>query len=136
MAEKPSSSSKRKRSAASKPERSTKASDFPDRIFAIASPQSVGASLFTPGVIPDANTVGNFASDPQHVERAVNLLADAGFEVLQANEMMINIAGPRELYESAFDTSLVAEERARDKAAGIEEEATSSTPRDGRLRAW
>ncbi len=124
MAEKPSSSSKRKRSAASKPERSTKASDFPDRIFAIASPQSVGASLFTPGVIPDSNTVGNFASDPQHVERAVNLLADAGFEVLQANEMMINIAGPRELYESAFDTSLFAEERVTRKSAGIVEEAT------------
>jgi len=120
MAEKPSSSRRKRSSAASKPERSTKASDFPDRIFAIASPQSVGASLFTPGVLPDSNTVGNFVSDPQQVERAVNLLADAGFEVLQANELMINIAGPRELYESAFDTTLVAEERVTRKSAGIE----------------
>jgi hypothetical protein len=54
MAEKP--SSRRKRSAASKTERSTSASDFPDRIFGIASPQSVGVSLFTPGVLPDATT--------------------------------------------------------------------------------
>ena len=49
MAEKP--SSKRKRtSAARKPERSTSAADFPDRIFAIASPHSTGGvSMFTPG---------------------------------------------------------------------------------------
>jgi subtilisin family serine protease len=123
MAEKP--SSKRKRtSAAKKPERSTSAADFPDRIFGIASPQSVGASLFTPGVLPDAETVGNFQSDPQQVERAVNLLADAGFEVLQANELMINIAGPRELYESVFDTTLVAEERPTLKAGQVEDTAT------------
>lgn len=123
MAEKP--SSKRKRSStARKPEQSTSAADFPDRIFAIASPQSTGVSMFAPGVLADASTVGNFVSDPQQVERAVNLLADAGFEVLQANELMINIAGPRELYESAFDTSLVAEERVTRKSAGIEEEAT------------
>jgi hypothetical protein len=125
MAEKP--SSKRKRSstaAARKPERSTSAADFPDRIFAIASPQSTGASLFTPGVLPDASTVGNFVSDPGQVERAVHLLADAGFEVLQANQMMINIAGPRELYESAFGTTLVAEERPTRKSGQIEDTAT------------
>jgi subtilisin family serine protease len=123
MAEKP--SSRRKRSAAaSKGERSTSASDFPDRIFAIASPQSVGASLFTPGVLPDASTVGNFVSEPQVIERAVHLLADAGFEVLQANELMINIAGPRDLFESAFDTTLVAEERTTRKSGDIEDEAT------------
>src|SRR3954468_7228831 len=129
MAEKP--SSKRKRSSSSsrtssarKTERSTSARDFPDRIFGIASPQSVGASLFTPGVLPDANTVGNFTSEPQHVERAINLLADAGFEVLQANDLMINIAGPRDLYESAFGTTLVAEERVTRKSGDVETEAT------------
>ena len=123
MAEKP--SSKRKRtSAARKPERSTSAADFPDRIFAIASPQSTGVSLFTPGVLPDATTVGNFVSEPGQVERAVNLLADAGFEVLQANDMMINIAGSRELYESAFGTALVAEERPTRKSGQIEDTAT------------
>jgi hypothetical protein len=125
MAEKPASRRKRSSSAAKKqPERSTSASDFPDRIFAIASPQSTGASLFTPGVLPDASTVGNFVSDPASVERAVHLLADAGFEVLQANEMMINIAGPRELYESAFGTTLVAEERPTRKSGQVEDTAT------------
>jgi hypothetical protein len=126
MAEKPASRRKRSSSSAAKkqPERSTSASDFPDRIFAIASPQSTGASLFTPGVLPDASTVGNFVSDPGSTERAVNLLADAGFEVLQANEMMINIAGPRELYESAFGTTLVAEERPTRKSGGEEDTAT------------
>ena len=124
MAEKPSPKRKRSTAAAKKPERSTKASDFPDRIFGIASPQSVGVSMFTPGVVADATTVGNFQSDPQAVERAVNLLADAGFEVLQANDLMINIAGPRELYESAFGTQLVAEERPTLKPGQIEDTAT------------
>jgi len=80
--------------------------------------------MFTPGVVADATTVGNFQSDPQAVERAVNLLADAGFEVLQANDLMINIAGPRELYESAFGTQLVAEERPTLKPGQIEDTAT------------
>jgi hypothetical protein len=124
MAEKPSSKRKRTGAAARKTERSTAAADFPDRIFAIASPQSVGASLFTPGVLPDATTVGNFVSDPQAIERAINLLADAGFEVLHANDMMINIAGPRDLYESAFDTTLVAEERPTRKSGDVEDTAT------------
>jgi subtilisin family serine protease len=124
MAEKPSSKRKRTSASARKTERSTAAADFPDRIFGIASPQSVGASLFTPGALPDASTVGNFVSDRQAVERAVNLLADAGFEVLQANELMINIAGSRELYESAFDTTLVAEERPTRKSGDVKDTAT------------
>jgi subtilisin family serine protease len=125
MAEKPASKRKRSSSAsARRTERSTSAADFPERIFGIASPQSLGASMFTPGALPDASTVGNFVSDPGQVERAVNLLADAGFEVLQANDMMINIAGPRELYESAFGTTLVAEERPTRKSGQIEDTAT------------
>ncbi len=125
MADKPSSRRRRSTGAAKTPERSTSAADFPDRIFAIASPRSIGGvSMFEPGVLADAGTVGNFVSEGQDVERAVNLLSDAGFEVLQANSMMINIAGPRKLYESAFGTTLVAEERVTIKQQGVEEEAT------------
>src|SRR4051795_4220585 len=106
--------SRRKRStaASSKPTTTTKrAGAFPDRIFANASPRSIGGiSMFEPGVLADATTVGNFVSDPGLVERAVHLLADAGFEVLQATALTINFAGPRDLYESAFNTSLVAQE--------------------------
>jgi subtilisin family serine protease len=100
-------------------------SEFPDRIFALASPHSVGGvSMFESGVVADAATVGNFASEPDLVGRAVNLLADAGFQVLQANSLMINFAGTREQYEKAFGTSLVAEERPVIKQRGIEETAT------------
>src|SRR5687767_10689773 len=67
---------------------------FPDRIFAIASPRSVGGvSMFEVGSVINSSTVGNFASDPDTVQRAVYMLQDAGFEVLQANNVMINIAG-------------------------------------------
>ena len=97
---------------------------FPDRIFALASPRSIGGrSLFDPGVVADAESVAAFASDDDVVARAVDLLAGAGFEVLQATSLMINIAGPRELYEEAFETSLVAEERTVIKR-GVEAEAT------------
>ena len=98
---------------------------FPDRIFAIASPRSVGGvSMLEAGAAADSTTVGNFVSDPGLVERAGHLLADAGFEVLQATDLMINIAGSRALYESAFGTRLVAEERPTIKQQGIEEPAT------------
>ncbi len=98
---------------------------FPDRLYGIASPRSVGGvSLFTPGVMADSTTVANFASDPGTVERAAYMLQDAGFEVLQVNNVMINIAGSRETYERAFNTRLVALEQPTIKEDGREEEAT------------
>jgi subtilisin family serine protease len=98
---------------------------FPDRIFALGSPRSPGGvSLFDPGVLADAATVGGYASDDALVGRAVDLLAGAGFDVLQATPLMINFAGPKELFESAFQTSLVAEERPVIKQGGVEAEAT------------
>jgi len=37
--------------------------DFPDLIYAVASPPSVGGtSLFTPGLVPSAETVDAFVS--------------------------------------------------------------------------
>ena len=126
MPNKPKPSKRRRSPAKAKPpERSTAAADFPDRIFANASPRSIGGiSMFEAGAYADERTVGNFVSEEQYVERAANLLADAGFEVLQANALMINIAGSRDLYESAFGTSLVAEERATIKRGGDETTAT------------
>ena len=100
-------------------------SEFPERIFAIASPRSLGGvSMLEAGAMADSSTVGQFASDTEAVTRAVHLLADAGFEVLQATSLMINIAGPRSLYESAFNTTLVAEARTTMKSGGVEGEAT------------
>ena len=105
--------------------RRRRAPAFPDRIFALASPRSIGGrSLFDPGVVTEASNVAAFASDDDVVARAVDLLAGAGFEVLQSTSLMINIAGPRELFEEAFATSLVAEERTVIKGGGEEAEAT------------
>ncbi len=105
--------------------RRRRAPAFPDRIFALASPRSIGGrSLFDPGVVTEASNVAEFVSDDDVVARAVDLLAGAGFEVLQSTSLMINIAGPRELFEEAFATSLVAEERTVIKGGGEETEAT------------
>lgn len=115
--------SRAKRSSSRKPRE--RAGGFPDRIYALASPHSVGGvSLFEAGMVADAGTVGNFASDPDLVGRAVNLLADAGFEVLQATSLMINFAGSREQFERVFGTTLEAQERPVVKQRGIEETAT------------
>jgi len=117
--------------ASQKPSRSKRATrkrgggGFSGQIFALASPQSIGGvSLFEPGVSPDAATVGDFEAEPDVVRRAVHLLADAGFDVLQATSLMINFAGSKEQFESAFGTSLVAEERPVVKPQGVEEPAT------------
>src|SRR5918998_1752116 len=113
--------------------RRRRAPQFPQRIFALASPRSPGGvSLFDPGILPGADTVAGYASDEELVARAVDLLAGAGFDVLQATPLMINFAGPKRRFESAFATSLVAEERPVIKQGGVEGEATfldtSDTP--------
>jgi len=109
-----------KKSAAKKPAKRTatkksaasKAEQFPRRIYANASPISLGqVSMFESGVVPESSNVGYFASEPADVERAVNLLRDAGFDVLAANEYLVNICGSRTTYEKAFGTDLVMVER-------------------------
>ncbi len=105
--------------------RSRATPEMPDRIFAIASPRSRGGvSLFTPGVLADTGNVGNFASDLDVVQRAASMLQDAGFDVLQATEFMINFSGSRTRFERAFSTRLVAEERETMKSTGRLELAT------------
>lgn len=90
----------------------TKARSFPRKIYANASPISIGGvSMFETGLVPDAGMVGNFASDDAVVERAVNLLRDAGFDVLAANNYLINICGSKTTFEKAFDTELAMIER-------------------------
>ena len=99
--------------------------DFPDRIYAIASPQSVGGlSMFTPGLVPTVETLGLHVSDDDVTERAMAALSDAGFEVLQATNLMVNFCGPRALFESAFGAHLFTEERMVFKPGGVEENAT------------
>jgi len=92
---------------------------FPDRIFAIASPHSLGrVSMFAPGLTIDASNVGAFESDEELVWRSITRLQEAGFEVLQASTRSINIAGSRATFERAFSTRLALVERETIKSGG------------------
>jgi subtilisin family serine protease len=85
---------------------------MPERIFAQVSPRSIGGvSLFDAGSQITAETVPNFFSEESVVNRAVALLQQAGFEVLQISPTTINIAGSQATYEQAFNTQLREEER-------------------------
>ena len=85
---------------------------LPPRVFAQASPRSVGGeSLFEAASAAAVDNPFAYASDPEVVERATRGLLDAGFEVLQVSQAIINIAGSPELYEERFSTRLVTEER-------------------------
>ena len=93
---------------------------FPDRIFAVASPHSVGGvSMFTPGLTIDAANVGAFESNEGLVRQAIARLQDAGFEVLFATTRTINIAGSRTTFERAFSARLVSVERQAVKSGGV-----------------
>jgi hypothetical protein len=107
--------SKRSASKRSSSKRSAKKKEtptIPQRIFANVSPKSLGGvSLFEAGPQIAATTVTNFFSDPDIINRAAVRLQEAGFEVLQITQTTINIAGPASLYNQAFNTMIVAEER-------------------------
>lgn len=97
----------------------------PDRIFAQASPRSVGGlSLFEAQHQIHSGTISNFFSDEEVVNRAVNRLQDAGFEILQVSPLTINIAGDAKTYQRAFNTKIIAEERPVIKELGRKDTAT------------
>lgn len=101
------------------------ASKIPEVIYANASPRSVsGVSMFEAQHQITAETVEHFFSEPDVVERAVAQLSEAGFEILQATEATVNIAGSRATYERAFNTRIVAEERPAVKEEGLVTTAT------------
>lgn len=80
---------------------------IPERIFAHASPISVGGvSLFDAGRYIRTPAAAAFASVPAVTEAAAARLRLAGFEVLQKTAQTINIAGSREVYERAFKTKI------------------------------
>lgn len=95
----------------------------PPKIFAVASPHSVGGvSMFEAQSQITAETVPHFVSDPDATQRAVSALHEAGFEVLQVSPTAINIAAPKSVYEKAFQTTIEPDER-----PVIKEFATEST---------
>jgi subtilisin family serine protease len=108
-----------------KAKKAAKALVIPQRIFAQASPRSIGGvSMFEGQEQISAETVLNFFSEEQIISQAVERLQEAGFEVLQATPLTINIAGTAATYERAFNTKIYAEERPVIKELGRETTAT------------
>ena len=81
---------------------------LPTKIFANASPHSVGGvPLFAAQEQIKSETVLNFFSRQELVAAAAARLEDAGFEILQISPLTINIAGSPATYRSAFGSDLV-----------------------------
>jgi hypothetical protein len=90
----------------------TKINVMPKKIFAHASPKSVGGvSIFNAMTSINSSTILSFQSEPRTIENAVNQLHEAGFEVLQVTNFTINFAGSREKFEQAFKTKLIIKQR-------------------------
>ncbi|HEX2079806.1 MAG TPA: S8 family serine peptidase [Longimicrobium sp.] len=86
----------------------TSTSPLPRRIFAVASPHSLGGTpMFQGSAGIMSHSVHAFASPSDLVMSAAARLAGAGFEVLQITPFTINFAGPPEMFERAFNTRLV-----------------------------
>lgn len=84
---------------------------LPDRVFAHASPHSLGGkSLFDSQGRISTKSVGSYASLPQLVRAAWQQLKRAGFEILQVTPVSINFAGPPDLFEKSFRTKIVEKE--------------------------
>ena len=108
-----------KKPAKSKSAKTQSTSPIPDIIYAQASPHSLGGvSLFEGGARIDSNTYANFNCDPDLMNQAAIALQEAGFTILQISQQTINIAGSRKTYESAFNTTITAEERDVIKPSG------------------
>ncbi|MGH7787945.1 MAG: S8 family serine peptidase [Candidatus Binatia bacterium] len=98
---------------------------LPPKIFAQASPRSIGGvSMFEAQGQIRAGTVSSFLSDEEMVQRAVARLQDAGFDVLQASALSINIAGSATTYQRAFNTKVETDERPVIKELGKKTTAT------------
>jgi hypothetical protein len=98
------------------------AEGLPRSIFAQASPISLGRSLFSLGAVTESRAA-EVMSEPSLVITAAARLQAAGFSVLGLSSTTINIAGPADLYRSAFNCSLTTEERPVIKEQGREDTA-------------
>ncbi len=107
------------------------ASGLPERVFAQASPHSIGGtSMFNAGQYITQETAVNFASEDAVISSAASRLQAAGFEILQVSRLTINIAGSPRLFDDAFATKLFPDERpvvkeeSHDLTEGVQETAT------------
>jgi hypothetical protein len=101
------------------------AGPMPKKIFANVSPKSVGGvSMFDALGRINSETIDSFVSDPNITSRAITMLQEVGFEILQVTNLTINIAGSQKTYEKAFNTKLITEERPVIKEMAKEDTAT------------
>lgn len=92
--------------------KSAESPPLPGRIFAQASPRSIGGeSLFAVDEPMTPRSVARFYSTRDMVVRAAAKLHEAGLDVLQVTPLTINFAGDQQTIERAFRTDIVAEER-------------------------
>lgn len=85
--------------------------DFPERVYALCQPGGAQASLFEPGQVVTAATVERYYATDADVARTAAALREAGFEVLHTSRLLVNVAGPPELFERVFGRRLRTEER-------------------------
>lgn len=98
---------------------------LPPRIYANASPHSLGGvSLFDVGDQVNAETVANFASEDALIERAVARLMEGGAEVHQVSDTLINFSATPKQFEAMFNATVVAEDREVIKGGAVHDTAT------------
>ena len=93
--------------------------DFPERVYALCQPGGAPASLFEPGQVVTAATVERFYATESDVARTVAALTEAGFEVLHTSRLLVNVAGPPELFEEVFGRRLYTREREVTKPGSV-----------------
>lgn len=85
---------------------------LPPKIFAEASVHSVkGESIFASKEPITHENVSRYLNKPELIDKAIEKLKNAGFEVLHIGAATINIAAPTETYEKVFNTKIIPEER-------------------------
>ncbi len=99
-------------------------SELPPIVYAEASVHSIGGeSVFTTSKNITSETVENFYSEKNKIQKAVKKLKENRFQVLTVGETSISIAAPPAIFEEVFHTKIVTKER---EVQGITEK-TSTT---------
>lgn len=107
------------------------AGPMPERVYAQASPRSIGGRTMFDALSPiTASQALDYTSEEALVRTAAVRLRNTGFDVLQVSRTTINIAGPAELYNDVFETTLFTEERPVIKEGAREDLATFVDTRD------
>src|SRR5690349_448508 len=111
----------------SQPKPARKQGSLPQKIFAQASPKSIGgvsmfempaenlsfsATIDQPVTTAiSADNVLNFFSEDRLLREAAQKLREAGFDILQVSPTSINISGSKTTYERAFQTKIEGSEK-------------------------